>query len=342
MPDFLQNIRDKNTNTFIVLLSSLSNKDNQAIAKKFTDIHVLISANQRRGNIPPQLINNTLLSQTAKQGKHQGLLKITFGSARIWGQNSHKKLSELQNSLGSVDWQLRRLLKKSTSSGNSRKYQATIARLEKEKQSLNVDISNMQQQVAEETKSGMKQDLFSYRFISLKKNMPNDQATEVKIKQLNQDIRELHTKLKRVKKNSASRSGAQAYPSLIGHNACGKCHEVQRDFWESTRHAKAYDTLLAMEKNLDTDCLPCHLTMVIQNGEFETLSPASILSYPERLQSVGCETCHGNGKEHQTNPEQFKLVRTPTADICLTCHTDEHDDNFVYEEKLKKISCPAE
>lgn len=341
MPALLLNIRDRNTNSLTILLSSLPNKDNQEIAKKFTDIHVLISANQRKGNIPPQLISNTLLSQTAKQGKHQGLLEISFGSTRIWEQNSQKKLADLQNSLGSVNWQLRRLLKKSNNSGNSRKHQATIARLEKEEQSLNLDISNMQEQIAEETKSGTKQDHFSYRFISLKKNMPNDQATEVKIKQLNQDIRKLHTKLKRAKKNGASGSGAQAFSSLIGHKACGICHEVQRDFWESTKHAKAYDTLVAMEKNLDTDCLPCHLTMDIQNGAFETLSPASILSYPERLQSVGCETCHGNGKKHQTNPEQFKLVRTPTADICLTCHTDEHDDNFLYEEKLKKVSCPA-
>lgn len=340
LPDLLQNIRAKSTNSLIILLSSLSAKDNQAIAEKFRDIQILISATQRMGNISPKLINNTLLSQTAKQGKHQGLLEITLGSARIWGQNSQKKLADLQNNLGSVKWQLQRLLKKSNGSGNSHKHQASIERLEKETQSLNVDISSMQRQLAEETKSGMKQDQFAYRFISLKKNMPNDQGTEVKIRQLNQDIRNLHTKMTRSKKKGASRSDAQTYPFLIGPKICGTCHELQSNFWKTTRHAKAYDTLLEMEKNLDTNCLPCHVTMSIQNGAFKTLSPVSLLSYPERLQAVGCETCHGNGKKHQTDPEAFKMLRTPTATTCLTCHTDDHDDNFIYEEKLKKVSCP--
>ena len=341
LPDLLQSIRQENKNGLIILLSSLSNKENQLIAKQFNDIHVLISAHQKKGNVVPQLINNTVITQTGNQGKYQGLLEITFGSTRIWGKNSQKKLADLQNKLGSVNWQLQRLLKKSDTSGNPGKYEKTISRLEKEKRTLNTDINNLMEQVVEETKSGIKQDQFSYHFIGLKKNMPNDRPTEEKIQKLSQEIRRLNSKLKQAKKSSNA-SEAQTFLTLIGHNACETCHEKQSDFWESTRHAKAYNTLLTKEKNLDTDCLPCHLTMEISNGKLETLSPESILSYPVELQSVGCETCHGNGKEHKKDPAQFKLVRTPAIDICLTCHTEEHDDNFIYKEKLEKISCPAE
>ncbi len=341
LPNLLHSIRQKNKNSLIVLLSSLSDKENRLIAQEFNDIHILISAHQKKGNVAPQLISNTLITQTAKQGKHQGLLEITFGSTRKWGQNSQKKLADSQNNLGSLNWQLRRLLKKSDTSGHPEKFEKTINRLKDEKQALEATISNMEKQAAEETKSGAKQDHFSYRFIGLKKNLPNDQPTEKKLQKLNQDIQKLHTKLKQLKKTSDNESETPASFSLIGHNACGECHETQMDFWESTRHAKAYKTLVTMEKHLDINCLPCHITMDIQHGKLEALSPETILSYPERLQSVGCETCHGNGREHKTDPEQFKLVLTPTVDICLTCHMDEHDDNFLYKEKLEKISCPA-
>jgi hypothetical protein len=341
LPNLVQSIRQKNKNSFIILLSSLSDKENQLIAQKFKDIHVLISAYQKKGNIAPQLISNTLATQTAKQGQHQGLLEITFGSTRKWGQNSQKNLVDLQNKLGSLNWQLQRLIKKSDTSGHPEKFEKTINRLKDEKQSLEADISNMEKQALDETKSGAKQDHFSYRFIGLKKNMPNDQPTKKKLQKLNQDIQTLHTKLKQQNKTSANGSGTPASLSLIGHNACGACHETQMNFWESTRHATAYRTLLTMEKHLDISCLPCHITMNIQHGKLEALSTESILSYPDRLQSVGCETCHGNGKKHETDPEQFKLVLTPTINICLTCHIDEHDDNFLYKEKLEKISCPA-
>lgn len=341
LPDLLQSLRQKNKNCFIILLSTLTDRENQLIAKEFTDIHVLISAYQKVGNAAPRLINNTLITQTAKQGKHQGLFEITFGATREWGENTQKKLVDLQNQLGSVNWQLRRLLKKTNKSNHPEKLEKTINRLNDEKRSIEADISYMEKQAVEETKSGAKQDHFSYRFIGLTKNLPNDQPTDKKIQKLNKDIRTLHTKLKQLKKTSAKASETPASLSLIGHNSCKECHETQMDFWESTRHAKAYRTLLTMGKHLDINCLPCHITTAIQHGKRESLSTETILSYPERLLSVGCETCHGHGKKHATNPEQFKLVLTPTIDTCLSCHTDEHDDNFLYKEKLEKISCPA-
>jgi len=55
---------------------------------------------------------------------------------------------------------------------------------------------------------------------------------------------------------------------------------------------------------------------------------------------VGCEACHGPGKRHAENPKEF-APRRPDESTCLQCHTPEHDTNFVYEEKVGIIRCPA-
>lgn len=342
LPALLQSIRKENGNSFIILLSSLSDAENRHIAEKFPDIRILLGADLRRGNVAATVIGQTLLTQTGDQGKYQGLLEISLGSMRKWGKDNQKKLAELQNRLGSVDWQLRRILKKANPSETSGKYEATIARLEEEKGVLKADISTMEEEVSKEKELGVAHDQFTYRHIGLKKSMPNDLPTEEAIRKLNQQIRELHQEIQQAKKTNASQQELQeAPPSFVGDQACGSCHEIQMDFWKTTRHARAYTTLVRKEKHLDTDCLPCHLTMDIPNNRFETFSLEGLLSYPEKLQSVGCESCHGGGKKHMANPERVKLVRVPGINICLSCHTDEHDDNFIYKTKLEKVSCPA-
>lgn len=341
LPSLLKQITTVNANSFIILLSSLNNKENRKIAAAFPEISLLITADSRQGNVSPALVNNTLLTQTEKQGKSQGLLQISFGNSRKWGKDSQKQLADLQNKLGSLNWQLQRLLKKSKASGAVEKYAATITRLEKEKEGLTSEITDMKQQVLEEQKDGTAKDQFMYRFLPLKKNMPNDQPTEERIKKLNSNILVLNKKKKETKKNIGQAQLIQLPHSLIGSNTCSSCHELQGDFWKTTRHGTAYDTLLNKQKHLDLECLPCHMTIDVPGGKFDSLITESLLSYPEELQSVGCETCHGNGQKHLQDPERFKLVRTPGINICLTCHTDEHDDDFQYQSKLDKIACPA-
>lgn len=341
LPALLKQIKVDNPASFVILLSSLNTGVNKQITATFPEISLLIGADPSKGNISPTLMNKSILSQTAKQGKYQGIMEISFGNSRIWGKDSKKKLADLQNKLGSLNWQLRRLLKKSQKADVPEKYTATITRLEKEKEELTTAIKAMEQQVAEEQKAGSVTDQFTYSFLALKKNMPNDQPTEERIKKLNSEIRSLNKKKKETRKAAREEDVILVPTKLIGTDTCYTCHELQGDFWKSTQHATAYDTLVKNKKNLDLECLPCHMTIDIPGGKFDSLVVDSLLSYPEELQSVGCETCHGNGQKHLEDPEHFKLVRTPGVNICLTCHTDEHDDNFQYQHKLNIIACPA-
>ena len=341
LPQLVQQIKTDFPGSLIVLLSSLNDKENRKIAQTLPAISLIIGADAKRGNVVPLLEQASIVTQTARQGKYQGLLEITFGNRREWGKDSKKKLSEKQNTLGSVNWQLRRLQKKIKGGVPESKYAATIQRLEKEKEALNNVIAALHLEVAEEERAGNFKDQFTYQFLALKTNVPNDNPTRLRLEQLNSDISALN-EAKKTNRNASPGAVTLAIPQqLVGFNTCASCHELQSNFWQTTRHAKAYNTLAEKKKQLDLNCLPCHMTIDIPGGKFSSLIAETLLNFPVDLQSVGCESCHGSGKKHIENPEVVRMVRTPGANVCLTCHNSEHDDDFNYQIKLMKIACPS-
>jgi len=339
LPDLFSRITAEKQAPFIILLSSLSNEENRKIAKKYPEIHLLISADQHKGNISPQLINGCIITQTSRQGKYQGLLEINLGKKREWGKDSAKLLADLQNRKGSLNWQLRRLQKKISLAENKEKYKKTLTRINTERAQLNKQITTLKQVIKKEKADGVYQDKYKYRFIGLKKNLPNDPETVGLLNMLNQDIRQLHKKDRANQKTG--RVTISVPNNMTGFNLCATCHPVQTKFWKTTGHASAYTTLVQDEKQLDLECLPCHLTVNMQRTRPGKMVDKRLLYFPEELQSVGCESCHGAGRQHVNSPEQFKLTRIPAIGLCRTCHTPDHDDNFEYEKKLVKVSCPV-
>ena len=336
----LKQIKEEVVPQFIILLSTLKSSENERITTLFPEINLIIAADMRGGNMPPKISGNCLITQTIKQGKYQGLLEILLGKQRVWGQDSSKVVANLQNKLGSINWQLRRLIKKAALAGNEDKYSSNIARLEKEKADLDMKVIAAKATLAQEEITGVVSDQYIFDFIGLKRNSPNDKPTVERLKSLNNTIKELHKKSKQGKEmlNNISR----LTKDMVGHAVCETCHEVQAEFWKNTGHATAFATLVNKNKSSDLACLPCHLTILPLSETFKYIPAETYLSYPEALQSVGCESCHGAGKLHTIEPEENKMLRTPPEKLCLDCHTPEHDDNFEYPTKLSRISCPSE
>jgi Cytochrome c554 and c-prime len=342
LPDLIEGINKTSENPFIILLSSLTKDENHRIAEQYPDIHLLIGADRGKNHISRPPVNGTILIQTGPQGKYQGLFNLTFGNLREWEEDHAKQLADLQNKLGSLNWQLGRLEKKAAIPENGNKYDVSITRLRKEKEELNTQINATQNKLNKESTTGTGKDQFTHQFIGLKKKMPFDQAIERQLTQLKQEIRELNQKKKAAARKQSTEGGIDPHRDMLGNEVCGACHVAQADFWKSTGHAKAYTTLVQKEKNLDLECLPCHMTQDIQNTTLQQLPLERLLNFPEELQAVGCETCHGSGKKHSMEPERIKTIRLPGEKVCLTCHTPDHDDNFDYNTKLPKVSCPAE
>ena len=109
----------------------------------------------------------------------------------------------------------------------------------------------------------------------------------------------------------------------VGSQACATCHRKEFDQWAHTSHATGFNTLLTVGKQFYPECVSCHVTGFryetgYQIGEEET----------EHLADVGCETCHGPGKQHITTPLTTNIRGEVKNQVCLECHTPFHSPGF--------------
>jgi 2',3'-cyclic-nucleotide 2'-phosphodiesterase (5'-nucleotidase family) len=126
----------------------------------------------------------------------------------------------------------------------------------------------------------------------------------------------------------ADRKQGLAY---VGSSTCGRCHKQQYKFWKTTRHAKAYDTLLRVRRTGDPNCLMCHTT------GFGTEKGFYAIEKTPRLANVNCQACHRfNIAQHKT---AGFVVPCPSKAVCASCHTPVTDPNFQYEKRACHIRC---
>jgi hypothetical protein len=119
--------------------------------------------------------------------------------------------------------------------------------------------------------------------------------------------------------------------SYVGSLACGPCHVDQMAAWQKTKHAGAYMTLADKKQQFNTNCLPCHVTGVSMEKADEALV------VPEERRGVGCEACHGPGRNHVKNPKENPVVSNPEPALCRKCHAPPHDTTFDYERNSKMV-----
>jgi predicted CXXCH cytochrome family protein len=130
-------------------------------------------------------------------------------------------------------------------------------------------------------------------------------------------------------------SAADAYPeksaSYVGWTKCSACHSAVANTWQSTRHAKAIESLKKTGQETLPACVKCHVTGYEQDGGFidYELTP--------EMAGVQCEVCHGPGGEHVTNPAGKDMIKESGAALCRQCHTEGQDPGFNYEVKVKDV-----
>jgi predicted CXXCH cytochrome family protein len=111
---------------------------------------------------------------------------------------------------------------------------------------------------------------------------------------------------------------------------CGNCHVGQQSRWETTAHADAWETLQDSGHS-QAFCEGCHT--VGANGNPVT-GTAGYAGAPEgRYHDVQCESCHGAGLNHVSNPDDaaapmasiaiFDSEGNPTQN-CAECHSGVH------------------
>ncbi len=127
--------------------------------------------------------------------------------------------------------------------------------------------------------------------------------------------------------NTGNAQQAAKGHEFIGSKACMACHKGPAkgaifESWEKSAHATALSKLPA-ESQKDPKCLPCHSTGFGKPGGF---NPAAATNAPG-LDAVGCEACHGAGKDYKVihaKKDRAKSVEAglvvPSAATCKSCH----------------------
>lgn len=124
----------------------------------------------------------------------------------------------------------------------------------------------------------------------------------------------------------------QEYGDYVTARACMNCHPAEHKDWMTTGHARAYATLVQEKRHYDNDCWSCHVTGAGKDGG--PTGPGDV----GPLKNVQCEACHGPGKAHVAKPAKDNIVRAPTEQLCVSCHTEEQTQGrFVFDEYLPKV-----
>jgi len=128
---------------------------------------------------------------------------------------------------------------------------------------------------------------------------------------------------------------APGQASYTGAEACASCHPNAKKFWEGTKHARAYATLVDQSKEFNLDCVSCHVTGYDQPG-------GSTVTHVEKLQNVQCENCHGPGSKHAQKPDDKSLITAmPRPETCTGCHHPPHVEQFDPNAKRGEIIGPG-
>lgn len=164
----------------VIVLSSLSHKQNMELAKRFPEVHIVIGADRRKGAISPVVSNGSLITQTAGQGKYLGMLSVSWAHSP-WKIDQENKLVQLNNHLRSANRQLNQLDTEKNKS--SQRYQNKLSILEKNKQRLEREISIIEKAQAAGT-DGLNQSTFQSSFIALDRSIQEDRKISAMVRSI--------------------------------------------------------------------------------------------------------------------------------------------------------------
>ena len=108
--------------------------------------------------------------------------------------------------------------------------------------------------------------------------------------------------------------------NYIGDASCLDCHGPTHQAWGQTGHARAFESLKAVNQQTNSSCLICHTV-----GYGTPLGFKDEATTPH-LAGVQCENCHGPGASHIANIRDVSVRPkvTVAAEVCGGCHNYHH------------------
>jgi hypothetical protein len=170
------------------------------------------------------------------------------------------------------------------------------------------------------------------RFVGLDSSIPDDPTALEVMAAAHTEFTNEQSKVAQTHAGAANASSLEnaALSPYVGGATCAGCHVAEDEIWSKTRHAHAMATLEKKNEQFDNECVRCHVAG-FQKGGFQ-----SLITTPQ-FANVQCESCHGPGREHASNPgKAYGFMPTPSG--CTQCHAPPNDPDFdfsVYWPKIK-------
>lgn len=332
LPPLLKDLA--NRTDMIILLSNYDQQNNSRIANIFNEINLIIQAGNNYRNQEPNITDNTLICQTGKQGKYLGRLHISWRPSKTWGDNTRQnKLSLKQRELDGINSRYRRTEARVPAA--ERNDNPALQSLDKSRERLKAELENLQNTLEQATARGEIAATYTNRFIAMETTLPDNEEV-LKI------VNETKERANAFNRKIATAPATNIKQKFTGWKACERCHLSRTRSWQATAHAGAYQTLKKRDQHFNSTCIPCHVTIEMDDRSMVTAEQfRELLTLPEERRQVGCELCHGSGIDHVVNPSVSPMTVRPKKTVCLGCHTPEHDDNFIYDLDIRRISCSA-
>ncbi len=167
----------------------------------------------------------------------------------------------------------------------------------------------------------------------------------------------------------------------VGSDRCATCHQEASNVWTQSKHSHAFSALVNAKnpklRQFDGECVVCHTVGFKYSTGYNDLPKdgnlEALAKHNQKLQDVGCESCHGPGSSHVNNFNDADIRRLinpyrPTAreldpnsspeakkeeyvrrhrrlnDFCQGCHDIENDVHWgkmQFEDRWKLIAHPS-
>lgn len=314
-----------------ILLSSYSYQINKEIAETVNGLHMILGSSHAAPTTEPYKIENTLIAQTGTRGKYLGMMRIDWNKAGQWTDKSFSRIRTEEDRLKRVSQQLARLekQKKKAALAKDKGYK----KLSAEKKQLVQSIKALKKsRDSDPEDEGVCK--YTNRFFPLETSLPEDPKVKKIIDRAIKKANEINQKrLAQLGLNEPTIT----LQDVAGSQKCQECHAAQMTVWQDSKHAQAWTTLEKKNQQFNEDCVLCHVTLPLYDAD-KVKASNLLLMLPKSLKNVGCEACHGPAAAHSAGQGKVPVAR-PDEKVCLGCHTPEHDDNFIFSEKVKRLGC---
>jgi len=258
---------------------------------------------------PPMVVGNTLAAQAPNHLQGIGSIDLFVrGDDYTFADGTGVEQLERKQSLDGRITELRQRIAEWEKTGVGQKDLAArrddLKKLEAEKQAL------------DQTKPTTEGSYFTYELVDVRESL----GVEPKVKgRLSAYYKRVNQHNREVFKDKLPEPAPEGAASYLGLEKCSACHLEEAAFWKTTRHAKAYETLVKDDKQFNLDCVSCHVSAYEKPG-------GSTVTHVLGLTDVQCEVCHGPGSLHVANPADPKLIQaTPERNFCAqACHHPPH------------------